>query len=135
LHAGLVWALSETPQARFVASAPVDTPFLPGDLVARLLVALRESGATCAIAASSGRRHPVVGVWNLALIDRVTDALQQKVRAMHEFAETQEAAVVDFAFVEVGGATVDPFFNVNTPAEVEKASTLLSGSAHPARRP
>jgi molybdopterin-guanine dinucleotide biosynthesis protein A len=135
LHAGLLWALRETPRTRFVASVPADTPYLPGDLVARLLAELRERSACCAIASSSGRRHPVVGVWDVALIDRVTGALQQNVRAMHQFAETQKAAVVDFAFIEVAGVTVDPFFNVNTPADVEKARTLLSGSAHPTRRP
>lgn len=135
LHAGLAWTLSETPQARFVASAPVDTPFLPGDLVARLLAALQRDRTTCAIASSGGRRHPVVGVWDVALIDRIADALGQNVRAMHQFAETQRAAVVEFACVEIGGVTVDPFFNVNTPADVETARALLSGSAHPTQRP
>jgi molybdopterin-guanine dinucleotide biosynthesis protein A len=135
LHAGLAWALSETPHARFVASAPVDTPFLPGDLVARLLAALRATGATCAIASSGGTRHPVVGVWDVALIDPVAAALRQNVRAMHDFAETQRAAVVDFAFVDVAGGPVDPFFNVNTAADVETARTLLSGRAQPTQRP
>jgi molybdopterin-guanine dinucleotide biosynthesis protein A len=135
LHAGLAWTLSETPHARFVATVPADTPFLPGDLVARLLARLRETGTACAIASSGGTRHPVVGVWNVALIDTVADALRQNVRAMHRFAESQEADVVDFAFVQAGCVTVDPFFNVNTPADVETARTLLSGSAQPTRRP
>ena len=39
LHAALEWAASETPDARFVATVPVDTPFLPTDLVVRLAAA------------------------------------------------------------------------------------------------
>jgi molybdopterin-guanine dinucleotide biosynthesis protein A len=131
LHASLMWARRETPQARFVASVPADTPFLPLDLVARLMAALEETGARSAIAASGGERHPVAGVWDVALTGALAEALQQGVRAMHRFAEAQQSAVVDFPPVAVGGAMVDPFFNVNTRADLEKARSLLSA---PGRR-
>jgi molybdopterin-guanine dinucleotide biosynthesis protein A len=131
LHASLMWARRETPQARFVASVPADAPFLPLDLVARLTAALRETRALSAIAASGGERHPVAGVWDVALTGALAEALQQGIRAMHRFAESQKSAVVDFPPVEVGGAQVDPFFNVNTRADLERARSLL---AAPGRR-
>jgi len=135
LHAALEWVLSETPEARYVATVPVDTPFLPADLVARLSTALREAGAGSAIAASGGTRHPVVGLWEAALIDEVADALQAGVRAMIRFAEMQTSAVVDFPFTDIGGAAVDPFFNVNTPDDLQRAEAILSAlaAAEPAR--
>jgi molybdopterin-guanine dinucleotide biosynthesis protein A len=129
LHACLAWARSETPEARYVATVPIDTPFLPADMVARLMAALEEANARAAIAASGGERHLVVGLWDVSLIGDVAEALQQGVRAMHRFAETQGAAVADFPLIHVADATIDPFFNVNTPADLEKAGALLAALA------
>jgi molybdenum cofactor guanylyltransferase len=135
LHAALQWAASETPDARFLATVPIDTPFLPSDLVMRLAAHVRAGNATSAIAASGGMRHPVVGLWSVTLLSAVEDALGSGVRAMTRFAEMQKSAVVDFPFVEIAGACVDPFFNVNTPADVETAQALLAAlsAAEPLR--
>ncbi len=126
LHAALEWALSETPEAAFVATVPVDTPFLPENMVARLTVALRQTNVGAAIAASGSTRHPVAGLWDVALVGEVEDALRSGVRAMTRFAEMQKSAVVDFPAIEIGGVAVDPFFNVNTPADLEQAEALLA---------
>ena len=129
LHAALEWALSETPEAQLVATVPVDTPFFPADMVARLLEALRRTDAGSAIAASGGTRHPVAGLWEVALIGEVENALRSGVRAMTRFAELQQSAVVEFPAIEIGGNAFDPFFNVNTPDELAQAEQLLAAQA------
>ena len=129
LHAALEWALSETPEAQLVATVPVDTPFFPADMVARLLEALRRTDAGSAIAASGGIRHPVAGLWEVALIGEVENALRSGVRAMTRFAELQQSAVVEFPAIEIGGNGFDPFFNVNTPDELAQAEQLLAAHA------
>jgi molybdenum cofactor guanylyltransferase len=126
LHAALEWAVSETPEARFVATVPVDTPFFPADMVVRLMAALRESDVGSAIAASGGMRHPVAGLWEVALIGAVEEALRSGLRAMTRFAEMQKSAVVAFPDVAIGDSSIDPFFNVNTPAELAQAEALLA---------
>ncbi len=135
LQAGLLWARRETPEARFVASVAADTPFLPSDLVARLLRAIEAAGTSCAIAASGGAWTPIVGVWSVALAEELSGALRQGVRAVHRFAAAQGSTVVDFPPVEIGGESVDPFFNVNTAEDLEKARALLAaqGAAETAR--
>jgi molybdopterin-guanine dinucleotide biosynthesis protein A len=122
LLAALEWARRETPEAGFVASVAADTPFLPDDLVARLLAAIENERTSSAIAASDGTWTPIVGVWSVAL----AEALHQGVRAVHRFATTQNSAVVDFPPVQVAGESVDPFFNVNTPKDLEKARALVA---------
>ena len=126
LQAGLQWARAETPDARFIASVAADTPFIPDDLVARLLAALDDAVASSAIASSGGEWTPVVGLWSVALADALAEAMRQGVRAVHRFATAQGSAVVEFPFVEIGGEPIDPFFNVNTPADLEKARALLA---------
>lgn len=126
LHAALEWSISETPDARYVATVPVDTPFIPEDAVARLLAALQEKKTASAIAACAGTYHPVIGLWRVSLIGEVEDALHRGERAMTKFAEKQKSAVVDFPVTEVGGKSIDPFFNVNTPEELQEAEGLAA---------
>ena len=126
LHAALVWAQRETPDARFLLTVPVDTPFLPRDLTQRLAEGLQAAGATSAIAASGGRQHPVVGLWSISLLDSVAAAIESGMRAMHRFAEQQKSAVVEFSGATARGVSVDPFFNVNTPDDLKQAETLYA---------
>ena len=82
LHAGIEWARAETPEAKFIASVPIDCPFLPLDLVARLKAALIAKNASCAIAASDGERHPVAGLWRVELAEVLAElAQEQRARA------------------------------------------------------
>jgi len=129
LHAGIEWAKAETPEAEFIASAPVDCPFLPLDLVARLKAALIAKGAPCAIAASNGERHPVAGLWRVQLADALAESLKKNVRALHRFADSQDSAVADFGPVQIGDAQIDPFFNVNAPADLERARGLFASES------
>ncbi|HWK39919.1 MAG TPA: molybdenum cofactor guanylyltransferase MobA [Hyphomicrobium sp.] len=125
LLTGIAWARRETPAARFIATVPADCPFLPRDLVARLMAALLEADSPCAIAATAGQRHPVAGLWRMELADAAADALAQNMRALHRFADAQGCAVAAFSPVRIDGAEVDPFFNVNTPGDLERAEALL----------
>ena len=129
LHAGMAWAVAETPEAKFVASVAVDSPFIPTDLIARLKVALVAADAPCAIASSNGERHPVAGLWRVELLDALTASLEQNMRALHRFADAQGCAVAPFDPVDIGGAPVDPFLNINAPADLDGARALLLAEA------
>src|SRR5581483_10374175 len=61
--AGLEWAAGAAPDCRLVLSAPTDAPFLPRDLVRRLLEARGAENAEIAMASSGGRTHPVAALW------------------------------------------------------------------------
>ena len=67
--AGLDWLAAQNNGIEWLLSVPGDCPFLPDDLVERLHLARRELGAGVPLAcARSGEwRHPVVGLWPLAL--------------------------------------------------------------------
>src|SRR3954451_22198558 len=67
--AGLDWVATHRADVTWMVSAPGDCPFLPRDLVVRLHAARREAGAPLACAKSGDWRHPVVGLWPVALRD------------------------------------------------------------------
>jgi len=118
--AGLHWARDQAPGARYVATAATDTPFLPRDLVARLLQALAEAGADLATAASGGRHHPVFGLWPVALADDLERAMREGgVRKVDVFTGRYRLAVAEFA-----ARLYDPFFNANAPEDVDAAERI-----------
>lgn len=55
-----------------IVTAPVDCPFLPGDLVTRL-----SASGTAAIAEGDGRLQPAFGYWPLSVVGAHIEALEQ----------------------------------------------------------
>jgi len=106
----------------WIVSVPSDCPFLPRDLVAKLHEARIAAGAQLACAASGGRQHPVVGLWPVALREDLRRALTQEgVRKVGAWSARYTVAVAEWP-----AAPVDPFFNVNTPADAAEAERLAA---------
>ncbi len=76
--AGLDWAAAHRPDLAWIASVPGDCPFLPHDLVARLHEARQKAGTPLACARSGDWRHPVVGLWPVALRADLRHALVEE---------------------------------------------------------
>lgn len=118
--AGLDWAAGHAPNVTTVLSVPGDCPFLPSDLHARLAAARDHADTPLACAQSSGRRHPATGLWPVALREDLRRALcSEGLRKVESW-----AARHGVAFAEWPAEPVDPFFNVNTPADAEHANRL-----------
>ena len=121
--AALDWAAARRPECPWIVSVAADTPFLPRDLVAGLHAGREAAGASLASAASGGRRHPVIGLWPVALRAELRRALvDEDIRKVERFTARYATAVVEWP-----SAPVDPFFNANTPedmAETERLATL-----------
>lgn len=123
--AGLRWAIAARSGATHIATVSSDAPFIPLDLVARLAEAAMAAGGGIAVAQSSGKPQPVVGLWPLGIADELEATLATGERRVHRWVEMQGSEIVDFAPMEIGGRTIDPFFNVNTPADLAEAETLM----------
>jgi len=118
--AGFDWAAS-LPGITHLASFATDAPFLPRDLVPRLVAGLGGGRCRLACAASSGQAHPVFGLWPLDLRDELRGALvEEEIRKVDRFTARYTLAQVDFPVGEV-----DPFFNTNRPEDLAAAEQLL----------
>ena len=121
--AGLDWAAASVPGVTHVASFATDAPFLPRDLVPRLVAAL-DGRHELAAAASNGRTHPVFGLWPVTIRDALRRALvEEGVRKVDVFTQRYTLEVVDFPVGEV-----DPFFNTNHQDDLEAARLLLASA-------
>jgi molybdenum cofactor guanylyltransferase len=120
--AGLDWAAKHAPGIEWLASAPGDCPFLPKDLVPRLHAARIAEKKPLACARSGEWRHPVVGLWPVALRDDLRHALT--VEGLHKIeAWTGRRGVALAAWPD---QPFDPFFNVNTPDDLAKAEEIAA---------
>ena len=120
--AGLDWTATHAPAITDVASVPGDCPFLPGDLVARLSAARQAAGVPLACAGSGDWRHPVVGLWPVALREDLRKALvEEDMHKIETWTARHGIAVGDWP-----ASPIDPFFNVNTPADAAEAERIAA---------
>jgi molybdopterin-guanine dinucleotide biosynthesis protein A len=120
--AGLDWLAKQNNGVEWLISVPGDCPFLPDDLVERLHQARRKIGAGVPLAcARSGEwRHPVVGLWPLALRANLRKALvDEDLRKIEVWTARHGIAIADWP-VE----PIDPFFNVNTKEDAAEAERI-----------
>ncbi|ALI55161.1 molybdenum cofactor guanylyltransferase MobA [Celeribacter marinus] len=119
--AGLEWA-ARAGQSQILC-VPVDVPFIPDTLVARLTDGATNSGFSVAASSQNEilRHHPVIGVWPVHLRDEIRAALADGDRRVGQFALRHNATIVTF---DVEGG-IDPFFNINTPQDRIDAEAAL----------
>jgi molybdopterin-guanine dinucleotide biosynthesis protein A len=128
--AGLDWAAEQGAEA--IVTVAADTPFFPCDLVARLTLAgegmthplvlaatPRGAQETKSMSGSGLIRHPTFGLWPVALRDDLRAALTDGLRKVVIW--TDKHGGREALFDEAG----DPFFNVNTPEDLEQARDRL----------
>lgn len=117
---GLEWAAAKAPDCPWVLSVPGDGPFVPRDLVARLLGAAEE-GVEIVSVSSAGNRNPVIALWRVSLAATLRQALvEEKLAKVDAFSQRRRLALVDWP-----DRPVDPFFNANSPDDLAEAERLL----------
>ena len=107
VHAGL--SVSRRP---YLASVPCDSPFLPEDLVERLMARLNESGAELAVAKTGDWLQPVFCLARRSVIEHLTNFLKgggRKVDAWYASLDMVEVSFDDRA---------EAFSNINTREEL-----------------
>ena len=121
--AGLLAAMDYATQIKsnsdFVFVTATDMPFLPPDLVSRLL---EESDNGLPVIPRSGNRlQPLAALWPRDMHSKITSGLRGK------SVESMKDLYQGTGFQEVGFETVplDPFFNVNTPEDLGVAERWL----------
>ena len=124
--AGMEWAFKNG--NRYIATVAADTPFLPDDLIKRLHAMVKSKNLNIGIAASRFLRrddvfiHPTFGIWEVALKDDLRDALANDTRKIMFWAKKFK---LDYYYFDTSDKLSDPFFNINTPDDLEEAKYRL----------
>ncbi|NVO57913.1 molybdenum cofactor guanylyltransferase MobA [Rhodobacteraceae bacterium B1Z28] len=130
--AGLDWAAEQGGDC--IVTAAADTPFFPHNLVERLVQAAAGQAHPLVLATTpragdealkSGggkkvNRHPTFGLWPVALRDDLRAALTDGLRKVVLWTDQHGGREALFP-----ADPFDPFFNVNTPDDLERAKKML----------
>jgi len=115
----MLWASAQG--ADRVLTVPVDTPFLPDDLVPRLVAESDAAPeAAVALAETADGMHGTVGFWRIRFAANLATALDGGLRKVTDWTGAQGAVTARF---DDAGA----FFNINRPEDLIAAETRLAG--------
>lgn len=118
IYTGLKWA--ETQSASWLLTVPVDTPFLPHNLVDILSVNTDEVDIISA--KTDHTQSPVCALWRTSLRQAMQAAIfDEGIRRMTEFLSS-----VRWQQVHLPTQLIDPLFNINTQEALSEANALLA---------
>lgn len=120
--AGMNWGSSIGADA--IVTVATDTPFVPSDLIERLVEASHRDSASIVLAASPDaqgimRTHPTFGLWPVNLRKDLHGAVNSGMRKVGQWAHGHGASIAEF-----DSKPFDPFININTPEDLAAARVL-----------
>ena len=116
------WAKEHLSNCSWVASFPCDTPFFPETIVQKFIEHSKQNQSLLLCASSHGRKHNIFGLWSLTLYDKLYDDLtKNNIRKVQDWTEKHQIKNLEFDF-----KAYDPFFNINTPEDLKKATELYT---------
>ena len=99
--AGMRWSAENAPSATHIATASTDAPLIPQDLVARLAASLEGRPERITLAASGGHKHPVIGLWPVALADDLEAALNEGVRKVLHWTDRHGTLALELSLIHI----------------------------------
>lgn len=112
--AGLLSAL-DSADSEYVLSVPCDTPYLPVDLVKRMLDTLQQSQADTCTVDDGERLHPVILLVRRTVAPSLNEYLASGKRKVHDWFYSTRHCIADFS------DQPDAFININTPGQLQAA--------------
>jgi len=136
VHALLEYAAQNQPEITHVATVAADTPFFPENFVAACTNSLnifdkdqpdKAPDTTIVLAKSLTYRHPTFGLWPVKLRQQLAEFLiSGETRKVMAFVQMHPFNYVEFEPYKNGEEIIDPFFNINEPADLQKAREIIN---------
>ncbi len=118
IHAGMQWLNKNKPKVDWLLTLPGDTPFIPLNLVSCFEEKINQDSKII-LAKSNDKIHPIIGAWHTSLLTSLNEHLESGTRKILEWAGNHS-----LEFLEFNEKSYDPFFNINTPIDINKAEDI-----------
>ena len=119
IHAAFEWLNENAPYIKWLVTVPGDTPFIPKNLVKKLLDKVRNGNHKIVLAKSNEKTHPIIGVWHSNLFESLKNSLNSGNRKIMDWASQHSLACVEFT-----NSKYDPFFNINCNEDLIEAKEI-----------
>ncbi len=119
IHSGFKWLIDNEIKCEWLATIPGDTPFIPDDLIEKLIEKANLGNHKIIIAKSFGKIHPTVGLWHISLYKNLEENIIKGKRKILDWASNHSLKYLEFK-----GFKYDPFFNINYKEDIKKAEEI-----------
>ena len=116
------WVKKNKKHYKWVATFPSDTPFFEISIIEEYKKKININDSSLYFIKSNNKRHNIFGLWSINLLDVLEDDLKNNnFRKVEDWADKIGVKTIDIEVNEF-----DPFFNINTKEDFEKAKKILN---------
>ena len=114
------WIKANKRDYEWIATFPVDTPFFKKKILQDFIKNINFNESDLFFIKSNNTRHNIFGLWSIKLLDRLEKDLNGGERKVELWANNVGVNIINMEF-----PNKDPFFNINTKEDLEKAKDIL----------
>ena len=115
------WAKEKNNKYKWISTFPVDTPFFKKEILQKFLSEINSEESKLFFIKSNNTRHNIFGIWSIDLMKKLEDDLNEGQRKVEVWANSVGVKVINMEFINK-----DPFFNINTKEDLEKAKEKVN---------
>ena len=114
------WVKANKKDYEWIATFPVDTPFFKRQILQNFINNINFNDSNLFFIKSNNTRHNIFGLWSTKLLERLEKDLKDGERKVELWANNVGVKIINMEF-----PNKDPFFNINTKEDLEKAEEIL----------
>ena len=115
------WINKNNKDYKWISTFPSDTPFFTKKELKNFYENIQIEKSKLFFIKSKKKRHNIFGLWSLDLMDQLESDLLKGERKVELWANSIGVSTVNIEY-----QNIDPFFNINTKEDLEKAEELLN---------
>ena len=114
------WVKQKNKDYKWISTFPTDTPFFKREILQKFFKEIKIEESRLFFIKSNNTRHNIFGLWSIDLLGELEEDLKKGDRKVELWANKEGVKVIDIEFINE-----DPFFNINTKEDLEKAKERL----------
>jgi len=115
------WVKENKKSYQWIATFPSDTPFFETSIIEEYKKKIKLNESLLYFVKSNNTRHNIFGLWSINLLTTLEDDLiKNNFRKVEDWANKIGVKTIDIEIKKF-----DPFFNINTKEDFEKAKKIL----------
>ena len=114
------WVKDNNKDYKWISTFPADTPFFKRSILQKFLQDIQPEESKLFFIKSNNTRHNIFGIWSIDLMDKLEEDLNKGERKVELWANSIGVKTINIEF-----QNEDPFFNINTKEDLEKAKDRL----------
>jgi len=114
------WIKKNKKDYKWISTFPSDTPFFTKNELKIFYKKIDIKKNKLFFIKNKNTRHNIFGLWSIDLLDKLESDLQKGERKVELWADSVDVKIINIDYKEK-----DPFFNINTKEDLEKAYKMI----------